>query len=100
MSAYLIIQATVTDWDKFKSYVEVVPSLISQFGGEYVVMESHPELFEGEFSPASVVVSKWPSKSAAKTFWQSDEYEQAKPLRDGAGTFNVMLVGGLPEVGK
>lgn len=95
MSAYLIIQATVTDWAKFKGYTQIVPDLVRQFGGEYVVMDGAPELLEGDKSPASVVVSKWPSKAAAKAFWGSPEYQQAIPLREGAGEFHIMLVDAL-----
>jgi len=95
MSAYLIIQATVTDWAGFKRYTDVVPALVKQFGGEYVVMDGSPELIEGDDIAGSIVVSKWPSKTEAKAFWNSDEYKQAIPLREGTGSFHVMLVDSL-----
>lgn len=94
MHAYLIIQAKVTDWEKFKNYTDVVPAIVKQYGGEYIVMERQPEVYEGE-EPGSVVVSKWPSREAAQAFWQSEVYQKAIPLREGAGTFHVMLVNGL-----
>ncbi|XQW83449.1 DUF1330 domain-containing protein [Thalassotalea piscium] len=94
MSAYLIIQAKLSDWNKFKDYTEVVPAIVKQYGGEYIVMDSQPEIFEGE-DAGSVVVSKWPSKEAAQNFWQSSEYKKAKPLRAGTGKFHVMLVNSL-----
>lgn len=94
MSAYLIIQATVHDWEKFKQYTDVVPGLVEQHGGKYIVMDGQPEYIEGAFRPASVVVSLWPDKAAAQNFWQSDAYKQAKALREGTGVFNVMLVEG------
>ncbi|MBU2919574.1 DUF1330 domain-containing protein [Psychrosphaera sp. F3M07] len=95
MSAYLIIQATVTDWPNFKRYTDVVPALIKEFGGEYVVMDGKPELLEGDEAPGSVVVSKWPSKEHANNFWNSEQYNQAIKLRAGTGTFHVMLVDSL-----
>ena len=94
MSAYLIIQAKISDWNKFKNYTQVVPNIVKQFGGEYIVMDSEPEIFEGDDS-GSVVVSKWPSKEAAQRFWQSNEYKNAMPLRAGTGKFHVMLVNSL-----
>lgn len=96
MSAYLIIQATVKDWDRFKQYTQVVPGIVAKFGGEYIV-QGAAELIEGPFDPASVVISKWPDKSAARAFWDSEEYQQAIPLREGTGSFNIMLVEGLEE---
>lgn len=95
MSAYLIVQATVTDWPKFQAYIDVVPALVEKFGGTYIVMGGDPELIEGERISQSIVMSQWPSKAAAKLFWQSQEYQAAISLRAGTGEFHVMLVDGL-----
>jgi uncharacterized protein (DUF1330 family) len=95
MSAYLIINAKVTDWEKFKKYTDVVPTIVKEHGGEYIVMDGTPEVFEGDKDCGSVVVSKWPSKKKAHQFWQSDAYKNALPLREGTGEFYVMLVNGL-----
>jgi len=94
MSAYLIIQAKVSNWEKFKQYTDIVPEIVAAHGGEYIVMDSAPIVFEGA-QPGSVVVSKWPSKEAAQAFWQSDAYQNAIPLRANTGEFHVMLVNGL-----
>lgn len=95
MSAYLIVQATVRDWDKFKAYIDVVPALVAEHGGKYIVMDGQPEYIEGDAKPASVVVSEWPDKAAAQAFWNSDAYREAKALREGTGEFSVMLVDSL-----
>ena len=95
MSAYLIIQAKVTDWNKFKNYTDVVPAIVAKHGGEYIVMDRAPEIFEGRENVGSVVISKWPSKKEAQAFWQSEAYKKAMPLRAGTGEFHVMLVEGL-----
>tara|TARA_R110002124_G_scaffold105968_7_gene257289 strand:- start:783 stop:1037 length:255 start_codon:yes stop_codon:yes gene_type:complete len=64
MSAYLIIQATVHDWQKFAKYTEVVPPLVEKFGGQYIAM-GQPELIEGQDAPKSVVISQWRDCQAA-----------------------------------
>tara|TARA_R110002167_G_scaffold349844_1_gene561834 strand:- start:50240 stop:50542 length:303 start_codon:yes stop_codon:yes gene_type:complete len=96
MSAYLIIQATVHDWDKFTLYTQAVPPLIKKFGGEYIVMGA-PELIEGECAPKSLVISQWPNCEAAHVFWNSAEYAAAKKYREGTGQFNIMLIDGLSQ---
>ncbi len=96
MSAYLIIQATVHDWDKFKLYTQAVPPLIKKFGGHYIAMGA-PELIEGRSAPKSIVMSQWPSCEAAHAFWDSPEYAEAKKLREGTGEFNIMLMDGLTQ---
>ncbi|GAC11675.1 DUF1330 domain-containing protein [Paraglaciecola chathamensis] len=96
MSAYLIIQATVHDWQKFAKYTEVVPPLVEKFGGQYIAM-GQPELIEGQDAPKSVVISQWPDCQAAHNFWQSPEYVQAKKHREGTGQFSVLLIDGLSQ---
>ena len=95
MSAYLIIKAHVSNWEKFKQYTDVVPTIVKEHGGEYVVMDGEPEVFEGDINPGSIVISKWPSKKEAREFWQSNAYQSAIPLREGTGEFHVMLVNSL-----
>lgn len=95
MAAYLVIQADVTDWQRFKAYTEKVPPLVSAYGGEYLVMDNQHEIFEGEPRPGSVVISKWPDADAIRTFWQSAAYRELIALREGTGRFHVMLVNGL-----
>jgi len=95
MSAYLIIKAQITDREKFQAYADAVPSVVQQFGGEYVAMDLAPDVFEGAKDFGSVVMSKWPSKAAAQAFWHSDEYKKILPLRANTGHFNVTLVNGL-----
>jgi len=40
---------------------------------------------------------RWPSAEQARTFWGSDEYAAAKPLREGTGEFRVILVEGVQQ---
>jgi len=96
MGAYLVIQATVSNWDKFNLYIQAVTPLVENMGGRYIAMGA-PELLEGERCPKSVVMSQWPSPEAAKAFWYSPEYEKVKALRANTGEFNVMLVCGLSQ---
>jgi uncharacterized protein (DUF1330 family) len=99
MSAFLIIQGTVDNWDKFRAYTAIVPAMVQKFGGTYLAMGA-PQLLEGDFDPKSAGISQWANKQAILDFWDSPEYKQAKTLRENAGVFNVMLVEGLPASKK
>ena len=46
----------------------------------------------------SYVISRWPSKLAAITFWESAAYADIRPLREGCGEFEVLLLDGLEEM--
>jgi uncharacterized protein (DUF1330 family) len=43
------------------------------------------------------VLAKFPSREAARAFWHSPEYAEAKKLREGKGTFYVTILDGLPS---
>lgn len=97
MSVYLIIQAHVTDAQKFGPYARQAPALMERHGGRYRVLGGRQELLEGEDGGARVVVSEWPSREAVMAFWNSPEYAALKRLRKGTGTFEVRLVEGVQQ---
>lgn len=91
-AAYLLIEARITDPKKFADYASAAGALVARLGGSYVVMRGEQEWLEGPTDSARTVVSKWPDRAAALAFWNSDEYAEIKPLRDGTGDFRVRLV--------
>ena len=96
--AYLLVQGTVTDLEGFKAYTAALPPIYQKFGGHYlsVTPASKVEIAEGTPENRSILIAKFPSKDAAWGFWRSAEYEAAKKLRAGKGTFFVTVLDGLP----
>jgi len=97
MPAYLVVEAILTNPKEFIGYTKAVPPLVTRFGGEYIALGGESESLEGDWGATKIVLHKWPSMDAARQFWNSDEYTEAKKLREGAGTFRVMLVDGLKK---
>jgi len=97
MTVLMIVQAQVTDPAKFRAYTAVVPALVSRFGGRYRVLGGHTTRLEGDWPDVKTVVSEWPSRAAAQAFWDSPDYRAAAKLREGAGTFTIVLVDGVDE---
>jgi len=97
MTAYIIVEAVLHDPEKFGAYAKVVPDIVAEFGGEYLVLGGEQAPLEGEWGATRLVMHRWPSAEQAKAFWYSDAYEAAKPLRAGTGEFRVMLVDGLKQ---
>jgi len=98
---YMIVFADFTDRDKFMStYAKVVPGLVEKFGGRYVLMGSGGETLEGDWgSTPSAIISEWPDRAAAKRFWTSPEYAEAKKLREGTGRFQAILMD-APQINR
>lgn len=96
----MIIQAVLTDPKKFQAYTKVMPDLITKFGGRYVLTARHGDVLEGDWGDgASAVISEWPNRKAAKKFWNSTEYKNAKILRENTGQFHVLLVDSPSPIG-
>lgn len=94
MSAYLIIEARITEPQRFATYTQVTPDVVARHGGEYVVMGGCQETLEGPPRDTRTVISRWPDRAAALAFWHSPQYAAIKPLREGTGEFRVLLVDG------
>ena len=74
MSGYVIVNYEVTNADGFKAYTaSVVPTILAH-GGEILVAGPGSEAVEGSPKPISVVV-KFPSRDAARTWYDSAEYQ-------------------------
>ncbi|XUU61240.1 DUF1330 domain-containing protein [Erythrobacter sp. HA6-11] len=99
MPAYMIVTASIKDRDAFiAGYGAKAAELVTQFGGEYLLRGPGAELLEGDFGEgAGMVISKWPDRDAAKRFWNSPEYAEAKKLREGIADCQVLLIDG-PEL--
>ncbi|NQY14525.1 MAG: DUF1330 domain-containing protein [Henriciella sp.] len=96
MSAYMIVFAKIHDRERFiNEYAMPTAKLIGEFGGEYLVRGPGVESLEGGlFDGTSAVISKWPSKDAIKTFWNSEAYAKLKAARQDWAEAHVMIVEG------
>ncbi len=91
MGAFMFIQANITDPEQFMEYATRAPALIAEHGGRYRCMQGALEQLEGKPDNRKIVVSEWPSMEAARSFWDSPEYQELKKLRDGAAEIDVFL---------
>ncbi len=95
MAAYLIADVNVKDPAAYEAYRKVVPALVEQYGGKYLVRGGRHEILEGHWKPARLVVLEFPSMGHARRFYESEEYRPIKPLRVNNALSNLVLVEGL-----
>ena len=95
MSAYIFVDLEVTDPEKFAKYRELVEPLIEAHGGKYIVRGGKHEVLEGEWTPNRVVILEFDSIPAAKKFWDSDDYEPVKQIRQATANSNIIMVDGV-----
>jgi uncharacterized protein (DUF1330 family) len=59
-----------------------------------VVRGGKTETVEGEWTPTRLVVIEFESAARAKEWWASEEYREAKALRQRTARSNVLIVEG------
>ncbi|MGB6229133.1 MAG: DUF1330 domain-containing protein [Litorimonas sp.] len=97
IGAYLIVQGKGYDPADIGPYAASLPPIYETYGGRYVAFDTTIDVAEGDSDYQVLIMSAWPSEAAARAFWDSPEYAEAIKLREGIGTFDVVIVGALPD---
>ena len=95
MSAYILASVHVTDPEKYKNYMALTPAAIDAAGGKFIVRGGNPEILEGDWSRDRVVIIEYPTREAAKAFYDSTLYAAARAEREGAAEFSMIVVDGV-----
>jgi uncharacterized protein (DUF1330 family) len=94
MPAYVIAEVTITDPQGFERYRQMVPPTVAHHGGRFVVRGGKTETLEGTWNPARLVVLEFDSVERARAWWASEEYREAKELRQRTARTNLVIVEG------
>lgn len=95
MPAYLIFELRITDPEAWAEYRRVAGPVMAAGGGRFVVNSDAAEPLEGGWKPALISVVEFPSRAAARAFYDSDAYRRTIPLRRRAAEGRGILVDGL-----
>jgi uncharacterized protein (DUF1330 family) len=90
---FLFVNATVTDSEKLGAYGRALPPVYAKYDGRYLIFGGIGrgiEVIAGSAQHESVIFAQFNSLSDIETFWWSDDYRAVFPLREGAGTFDVL----------
>ncbi len=81
MAAYFILTHIITDLERYRDeYIPQVLPFIAKYNGEIVAASFDAEALQG--SPEKgVVVLRFPSEEAVRSFVNDPEYQPAKELR-------------------
>ena len=95
MSAYVIVEVTITDPAEYEEYKKLTPAAIAAYDGRFVVRGATAESLEGDWRPERMVVLEFPSVERAKEWWNSDLYSTAKVIRHRAAKTKMIVVAGV-----
>ena len=95
MPAYVVVEVEVEDPVRYEAYKQMVPSSLAAYDGRFLVRGGNVETLEGDWSPKRMVVVEFPSAEKAKAWWSSNEYKEAKALRQATAKTQMIVVEGF-----
>jgi uncharacterized protein (DUF1330 family) len=94
MPAYAIALVSITDAGKYQEYSKLAGPVTAKYGGKFVARGVVDSVIEGKLPYTRAVVVEFPTVEAAKAFYASPEYEEARAKRKDAADFNMLIVQG------
>jgi uncharacterized protein (DUF1330 family) len=95
MPAYVIVETDIHDPEQYEQYKAASPAAVAGGGGRFVARGGELAVFEGDWNPSRLVILEFPDLEAAKAWYASEQYQEAKKLRDGAARLNMVAVEGV-----
>ncbi|MCY4754997.1 DUF1330 domain-containing protein [Pelomonas aquatica] len=95
MAAYIIADVTVTNPEQMAKYREWSTKAMQEHGAQVLVRGGEFEVLEGSWTPSRLIVLGFQDRAAAKAFYDSQTYQDAKSLRLDAGVMRMVVVDGV-----
>ena len=97
MPAYVIVETDISDPEQYEQYKAASPGAVAAGGGRFVARGGELAVLEGDWNPSRLVILEFDDLDAAKRWYESEIYQAAKQLREGAAKLRMVAVEGLEE---
>ena len=95
MKGYHVANVDVTDRAAYEAYRSRTAGVIAQYGGHFLVRGGAVEVREGDPGISRLVVIEFPDMEAARTFYDSPEYQAILPDRLANSEGTLFLAEGV-----
>jgi uncharacterized protein (DUF1330 family) len=95
MAAYIVVDVSVRDQDRYPEYARQVQATLEPYGGRFIVRGGATETVEGTWSPGRLVIIEFPTMERARAWYESPEYAPARGLRWELADANLLFVEGV-----
>jgi uncharacterized protein (DUF1330 family) len=92
--AYIVVELSIHDPETYERYKKLAPPTIAKFGGKYLSRGGTTETLESDWKPERFVILEFPTADAARNWWHSPEYTEARALRQKSAKTRMLLVDG------
>ena len=90
---YLVAHIRVHDKKGFEKFKEMSGPAISEYGGKVLVRNPSPDIREGGDSGVAIII-EFESIEGARKFYESNQYTEARAVRELAADTDLILVEG------
>ena len=95
MKYYAVAEIDIIDRGWVLEYVKNVTTLVEARGGRYLARTAQIEKIEGDRrTPQIFLIIEWPSREAALSFYESEEYRPYRQSRLQGAKNEFLLVAG------
>ena len=95
MAAYLIAKVEIDDPEIYANYTAKSPEVIKNFGGKFLSRGGAVDILEGDKFCGRIVIVEFPDRAAARNFYQSEEYQAARLIREPISSAQFIVVEGI-----
>ncbi len=95
MFAYAIVDVEIYDIEKFLQYQKEIAPLLRAAGAKYLARGGQCRVYEGDYTPDSLILLQFPSQEVMDSFFESDEYLALGAQREACSSSRVIAVEGL-----
>ena len=93
--AFVICYVDINDPDAYEKYRALAGPAGEKYGARYIARGGKTEVLEGDLNPQRVVVLEFPDAEAARRWYDSPEYSEAREARAGASKGSFIVVDGV-----
>ena len=95
MAAYLLVDiANIRDERTYADYRARVSQGLVAAGGRYLARGGAVDILEGDWRPERLVILEFPSVEAAKSWYTSEDYQEALAIRLANSVGKALIVEG------
>ena len=93
---YVVANIRVRDQEKFQQFSGMAGPAIQKYGGKVLARGAVADRLEGDVD-GIVMMIEFESQDATTTFYQSEEYQAAKIVREECADTDLMIAEGFAE---
>jgi uncharacterized protein (DUF1330 family) len=98
MSAFVIVEVAISDPGGYERYKPMAAESVAAHGGRYLVRGGDVESLEGPGVDGRFVVLEFADLDSARRWYDSDDYAEARAVRQAASTARAFIVDGVTPV--